>query len=114
MLCDLLQTQGYHAVGVSDGTEALDLLHTLPNLSLVILDLRMPGMGGERFLEALRTHTDCQTVEAIVLTGDTDSAARLRHQGIEVLTKPTDLRVILATIRRLCGGDGASAPGAPP
>jgi chemotaxis family two-component system sensor histidine kinase/response regulator PixL len=102
MLCDVVRSQGYQALGFPDGLEALSELDLHPRLCLIIVDLRMPVMGGERFLEALRSHTQWSDLKTLVLTGDTDSATRLRSEGIQVLVKPYDLHDILSYLKQSC------------
>jgi CheY-like chemotaxis protein len=102
MLCDVVRSQGYTALGYQDGLEALGKIDGHSGLCLIIIDLRMPVMGGERFLEALKSHTQWRDVSTLVLTGDVDSANRLRKEGIQVLIKPYDLREILSYLKQSC------------
>ena len=53
----LLQGEGYTADSVSDGRAALAYLRSgAPAPHLIILDLMMPVMDGESFMEALQHH----------------------------------------------------------
>jgi CheY-like chemotaxis protein len=48
-----LETEGFHVVEAPDGTAALSALAET-NFDLVILDMRMPEMGGLDLLETMR------------------------------------------------------------
>lgn len=51
----LLETMGYDVLAANSGEAALELLGTSgPRISLAILDLTMPGMGGTATFETLR------------------------------------------------------------
>ncbi len=82
------------------GEEALEMLEReLPDV--MVLDLRMPGMGG---LEVLRRVKEAHAaVEVIVLTGfgsDEDEVEARRLGAFDYLRKPVDINTLLAVIRR--------------
>ena len=57
MLSTFLSTEGFYAVGAEDGLEALHLLRTVEHRApdvpcLMLLDLRMPRLGGGEFRRA--------------------------------------------------------------
>jgi CheY-like chemotaxis protein len=100
LLCHLLNGHGYRAIGCGNGREALELLETGANPGIVLLDLMMPIMGGERFVEALRSHTEFAGTSIVVLTGDDSAPGRLGHHGVEVLLKPSEPQLLVATLHR--------------
>jgi len=54
MVGETLQHFGYHVIACSSGEEAVELYRTYRDgISLVVLDLNMPGMGGRRCVQAL-------------------------------------------------------------
>ncbi len=82
------------------GEQALEMLeHDLPDV--MVLDLRMPGLGG---MEVLRRVKEAHPrVEVIILTGfgsDEDEAQARRLGAFDYLRKPVDLSDLVATIRR--------------
>jgi CheY-like chemotaxis protein len=63
--------------GVKDGQEAISFLQgegkfvdrqQFPFPSLILTDLKMPGMDGYAFLEWLQTHPACKAIPTIVLS----------------------------------------------
>ena len=50
----LLESEGYRVVEAQDGVEAVEILEGGRALSLVVLDLDMPRVGGEEVLKTIR------------------------------------------------------------
>jgi FixJ family two-component response regulator len=66
----------------------------------VILDLRMPGMGGLALLERLAEHDHGLSVIVVSASADQGEKARAKELGaIECLPKPYETKKLLATIR---------------
>ncbi len=99
-LLRILQLEGFDADGVENGHTALEALGRL-SYDLMILDLKMPGIGGMEVLdEVAERHPD---LKVIILTahGSFDSAVMaLRLRVVDYLLKPVSPEVILSSIRR--------------
>jgi len=101
-----LELRGIQATGATSGDEALHLLRE-GSFDVVILDIKMPGIGG---LEVLRTisrrHPE---VKVILMTGHgsaKDSEIGRRLGAVAYLEKPVDLEELLTTVERALGNDG--------
>ena len=96
----LLTRRGYDIVTAEDGQRALDFLSKNP-VDLILLDLKMPVMSGEEFLQALPPqHAD---VPVIVITGhgSLDIAVTCMKKGVyDFITKPFDIPQLLHSIER--------------
>src|SRR5204862_2181167 len=92
--------EGYRVVEAADGTEAGRALDD-GSVSVVLLDLRMPGRGG---LDLLRDRREqFEEVPAIVITALGGSAAAIEAMKLgayDYVTKPFDLDEVLFTVRR--------------
>ena len=81
------------------GEEALQALETKPNTEVVILDVKMPGMGGiETLVEIKKKYP---LLEVIMLSGhaDVESAIDGMKQGaFDYLMKPCDIDQIIAKV----------------
>ncbi len=90
-----LNKRGLETFGAGSGEEALELL-SRQTVDVVLLDVRMTGMGGEQVLvEIKRLYPD---VEVVMLTGHADlqSAIKGLEQGaFDYLMKPMDIQEIL-------------------
>ena len=113
LLANYLQSQGYRVTALHNG-RALMALMTVDAPALVLLDLGLPGEDGFSIARQLREHWRCGLV---IVTGRGDAVDKV--VGLEVgaddyVTKPFDLRELLARIkavlRRMTPAD-AAAPG---
>lgn len=108
MLATLLATRGFHAVAAEDGLEALHLLRTVrrraPNVPcLVLLDLKMPRLGGHEFRRAQLGDPTVAAVPVAVMSGATDLEQRAQALGaVATLAKPIDFDRLLAIVDRYC------------
>ncbi len=96
----LLTESGYDVITAENGQRALDFLSKNP-VDLILLDLKMPVMGGEEFLQAMPPqHAD---VPVIVITGhgSLDIAVNCMKKGVyDFITKPFDIPQLLHSIER--------------
>lgn len=109
MLLTLLLDEGYHAVAAEDGLEALHLLRTVrhhaPDTAcLVLLDLRMPRLGGGEFRRAQLSDPVLANVPVAVMSGAVDAEAHAQALGaVAVLPKPIDVDALLRVVGQHCG-----------
>jgi len=101
-----LRNDGYEVVLARSGEEALDLLAVEP-VECILLDLMMPGIGGEEACRRIKTAAVTRDTPVIMLTGVEDRNAMI--QGLsagadDYLAKSADFGVLrarlLAQIRR--------------
>jgi signal transduction histidine kinase len=96
----LLRESGYEVITAEHGQKALDFLSKNP-IDLILLDLKMPVMSGEEFLQAMAPqHAD---VPVIVITGhgSLDIAVTCMKKGVyDFITKPFDIPQLLHSIER--------------
>ena len=81
------------------GKEALQVLDQKPNIEVIILDVRMPGMDGIETLVEIKKKLPL--VEVIMLSGhaDVESAIDGMKQGaFDYLMKPCDIDQIIAKV----------------
>jgi two-component system OmpR family response regulator len=115
LLGNYLQAQGYRVTQLHSG-RALMATMTADPPSLVLLDLGLPGEDGFSIARQLREHWRCGLV---IVTGRGDSVDKV--VGLEVgaddyVTKPFDLRELLARIkavlRRIAPAESSTASAA--
>lgn len=102
-----LAFQSAHIVTARDGTEALQRIEQAP-VSLVVLDLDMPGMNGVDLTRALRESDATREVPIIVATGvgggpDWKLLQSMGANGF--LVKPVDPIALVRLARRLVGAE---------
>jgi two-component system, OmpR family, response regulator len=111
LLTGYLSGRGFRVTALQSGRALMDLMHKDPP-ALVLLDLGLPGEDGFVIARQLREHWRCGLV---IVTGRGDAVDKV--VGLEVgaddyVTKPFDMRELLARIkavlRRLTQADALS------
>ncbi|HTL54111.1 MAG TPA: response regulator [Candidatus Limnocylindrales bacterium] len=101
-----LGRKGYQMINANNGREAIAAAtRELPQL--IILDVRMPEMGGLTALRQLKEIESTKAIPVIVLSVHADRETRLESEssGAAVfLTKPFSPAQLLTEIRRLIPG----------
>ena len=93
----------YEVIYAGDGTEALQKASENKTiLSLIILDLIMPGMQGQEVLRRVRADSEYQDIPVIVASGDQSQEIECLNAGAsDFIQKPyPEHGVILARVRR--------------
>jgi CheY-like chemotaxis protein len=96
----LLEVSGYRVATAADGLEAWQQLERGASPSLILLDLMMPRMDGEHFLQTLRASSRAG-IPVIIMSGH--NAATVKAQELEAngcLTKPVELDELLTIVAR--------------
>ncbi len=105
-ICYQLKREGFRALAAPDGVTGLRLFREV-SPSLVILDVRLPGMSG---LDLCRTIRTTSVVPIIILSardGEADKVVGLELGADDYMTKPFSMRELLARVRaqlRRAGG----------
>jgi CheY-like chemotaxis protein len=115
MLCTWLEEHGYRTVAASEGEEALRKMNETPELSLILLDLMMPGMNGWQFRTSQRGNRQLRHVPIAVMTAHPNPVGEAEWLDPEaILAKPLDLEAVLQIVRRCCGPAVAAPEAARP
>lgn len=89
-----LESQGYHVVQASEGTEGCRIAKEMKP-SAIILDLCLPGQDGEQVLSALKESELTAEIPVLVVTGKNEPRLdeRIESAGASrLLNKPVDHR----------------------
>ena len=101
VLMQILELEGFKAVGASNGVEAMDYLHSSELPCLIILDLLMPVMNGRQFRAALLQVADLAKIPVIVVSA-LDSSAVSDLEVVRAFRKPLDIDALVRIIRENC------------
>jgi DNA-binding NtrC family response regulator len=103
LLDSFLRGRGFETVLAGSGEAALELLRT-SSFSLMISDVRMPGLSG---LETLRrARQENQVLPVLLVTAYADireAVGAMRDGALNYLAKPIDLDELLAAVRQVTG-----------
>src|SRR5690349_695268 len=103
LLHSFLKGQGFETLPVDSGARALEALRAQP-VSLMISDVRMPGMSGLETLRLARKEHPVLPVLLVTAYADVKEAVgAMRDGALNYLTKPIDLDELLATVQRVTG-----------
>lgn len=110
----MLRLDGHEVTRVETAQEGLDTANSqVPDA--IILDMRMPAMGGLEFLRRIRSDPRLQHLPVGILTGDyflgDEVLAELSALGAAVRYKPVWMDDLSALTRSLLGQPRAANPG---
>ena len=104
LLTVFLRGLGYAVLAASDGEQAIQTLAQHPGTGVVLLDIRLPGMGGIELLT--RIMSNGRHPEVIVVSGINDTEiARLavKRGAFDYIPKPFDLQRLEGVIAACLG-----------
>jgi diguanylate cyclase (GGDEF)-like protein len=100
ILLDLLAP--YDAIEVTNGKEALEVVHKEP-IDLILLDIMMPHMDGYEVCKRLKENPQTQNIPIIFITAKTDEDSIEKAYdvgGSDYITKPFRPKELLARVKR--------------
>lgn len=103
-LSAVLKQEGYFTLAAKSGTEALAILNQ-QNIGLVLLDVQMPIMNGFETATKIKENERTKNIPLIFLTANADQPElkikSLKAGGLEYLTKPLDIEMLLLKVNNL-------------
>lgn len=99
-----LELYGLTALTADSGFEAIEILQRTPDVSLVLMDLMMPGLDGYDTTTRIRGRpmfADLPIIAVTALAGVSDRERSLRAGINEHITKPVEVKHLLSLIRGL-------------
>jgi CheY-like chemotaxis protein len=106
-MVEILNDEGYEAVGASDGLEALEQLRDpADRWCLVLLDLMMPNMDGRAFRAEQLLDPAIAPIPVVIVSAMNDVAAAAEELHVAAhMTKPIPLRELIQVVRQFCAGN---------
>ena len=100
LLCEVLRKAGYMCEQAFSGTEAKLLLDIKEKAyTLVLLDLMLPGASGEEVLKEIRKHGRLPVIVLTAKDSIDDKIGVLTDGADDYITKPFEIREVLARIQ---------------
>jgi len=103
-LANLFDSQDFNFDFLEDGSEVKKIIADNSKYDLVMLDVNLPTMSGLEVLKEIKKVN--KTIPVIVISGfvSTENAIQaIREGAFEYLTKPFELKKLVATVNRACG-----------
>src|SRR5438094_10396405 len=103
LLDSFLKSQGFDTVPVASGENALEVLRR-GGISMMISDVRMPGMSGlETLRQARQEHSVLPVLLVTAYADIREAVGAMRDGAVNYLAKPIDLDELLASVRHALG-----------
>jgi DNA-binding NtrC family response regulator len=102
-LAEVLRDEGYSVTTFSTPGDAIEWLLGGQHATLVLLDLRTPGMSAQRFRALLVSTPALRDLPVVVVSGHPDIRRIAGSIGADdALEKPVDVARLLETVDRHC------------
>lgn len=103
-----LQREGYQVERVTDGATGLERFKT-NGADLVLLDLMLPGMGGEEVCKEIRRSSNVPIIMLTAKDAEFDRVLGLELGADDYVTKPFSARELLARVKAVLRRSSSSA-----
>jgi CheY-like chemotaxis protein len=101
-LSSVLERRSMKVLTAANGSEAIQLVQSTPHLSIVLMDIMMPGMDGYQAIGAIRQNPAHRRLPIIALTAKAMKGDRekcLEAGASDYLAKPVNTEQLLSTLR---------------
>jgi len=100
-LAGVVAIMGYEIITAESGEEALRVLDQRADVSLVVCDIRLPGMDGIAFSALVRQRYP--SLKIAFVTGDPDAADDAIRHGSVAMLKPYNFNVLTRIVVEALG-----------
>ncbi|HEV2856755.1 MAG TPA: HAMP domain-containing protein [Thermoanaerobaculia bacterium] len=101
-LTTVLENQEMEVVSATNGRQAIDILQTTPDLSVVLMDIMMPEMDGYQTMREIRKDSKFRTLPILALTAKAMKGDRekcLEAGASDYIAKPVNTDQLLSLLR---------------
>ncbi len=98
---DFLNKEGYETIEAADGNEALDRFYEDKDISLIILDVMMPGPDGYEVLNEIRSQSQVPVIMLTARGEEKDELQGFDKGADEYISKPFSPKILVARVNAL-------------
>jgi CheY-like chemotaxis protein len=101
-LSSMLERRGMRVLTAANGSEAISLVRSTPDLAIVLMDIMMPEMDGYQTIAAIRADPAFRRLPIIALTAKAmkgDREKSLQAGASEYIAKPVNTEQLLSAMR---------------
>jgi CheY-like chemotaxis protein len=101
-LTSMLENQSMDVLGATNGRQAIELIESVPDLSVVLMDIMMPGMDGYETMRRIRRIAQFRTLPILALTAKAMKGDRekcLQAGASDYIAKPVNTDQLLSLLR---------------
>lgn len=98
---DFLAKNGYIVLEAGSGDEALDIFYEVKDISLIVLDVMMPGMNGWEVCKEIRENSKVPIVMLTAKSEEDDELLGYKLGVDEYISKPFSPKILVARIEAI-------------
>jgi CheY-like chemotaxis protein len=101
-LTSILERHQLSVVHAENGREGIEMLRSMPDIDIVLMDVMMPGMDGYQTMQEIRKHEEFRSLPIIALTAKAMKGDRekcIEAGASDYIPKPVDLEQLFALLR---------------
>src|SRR5439155_22782707 len=101
-LTSLLENQEVEVVSATNGRQAIDIIKSTPNLSMVLMDIMMPEMDGYETMREIRNVPEFRTLPILALTAKAMKCDREKCLDVgasDYIAKPVNSDQLVSLMR---------------
>ena len=101
-LSSVLERRGMKVLTATNGSEAVSMVASEPDISIVLMDIMMPGMDGYETIESIRMNAAFRRLPIVALTAKAMKGDRekcLEAGASDYLAKPVNTEQLLSALR---------------
>ncbi|MGZ3697953.1 MAG: response regulator [Bdellovibrionota bacterium] len=91
-----LEQEGYFVFSAPNGKLGIETLRRIKAPSLILLDLVMPIMNGEEFIQAIENDPELHMIPVVLVSAYPEKAKKLIAKAF--ISKPVDLKTLLQAV----------------
>ena len=95
-----LEVEGFEVDQAFDGQEAIDMINTT-DYSLIILDLMLPKVSGEKVMEIIRSRTETPVIMVTAKIDESEILEGLKLGADDYITKPFSLKILVQKVKTI-------------
>jgi len=108
LVCDFLKKEGFETLEAEDGSQALALFNSNPDVSLLILDIMMPEIDGWELCRRIRKKSDAPIILLSARSQEFDQLTGFEVGADDYVTKPFSPTVLVKRVQALLKRKGYS------
>ncbi|MGK0250436.1 MAG: signal transduction histidine kinase [Oleispira sp.] len=103
-ICEKLEFHGFHCAFATDAKSGLELVRLNTSISIVLTDIRMPGMNGLEMCKIIRNEMPAERDLALLImtghAGMSEALEALKVGALDFLTKPLCPDLLVHAVKR--------------
>ena len=105
ILKEFFEGEGYLVATAIHGKDGFRVLEEKGKTDMILIDLMMPVMSGEEFIEKKKTHPEFASIPTVIMSADHRTMAKAEAMGIKwAINKPLELAALISIVDEVFAG----------